>query len=193
MKILQAPNQFQAEIKKSRFIAQALHVESPESAISALKSLSDFSATHNCWAYRIGEQYRFSDDGEPGGTAGKPILSAIDNSHFDQTLVVVTRFYGGIQLGTGGLARAYGSTARQCLQQATSKPLVAQVVLHGFCPYPELGRLKAALEQAQGSIQQEQFASEGVALTLTIPKAKAPWIKQQLLSLTRGQHQLTQI
>ena len=73
-------------------------------------------ATHHCWAYRIGPAYRFGDDGEPGGTAGAPILRAIEGQGVDRVMVVVVRFYGGVKLGTGGLARAYGGTAAECLR-----------------------------------------------------------------------------
>ena len=86
--------------------------------------IGDPQATHNCWAYRIGQQYRFSDDGEPGGTAGRPILQAIEGQGFDQVVVVVTRWYGGIKLGAGGLARAYGGCAAECLRLADRVPIV---------------------------------------------------------------------
>ena len=80
--------------------------------------IADPTATHNCWAYRIGSEYRFSDDGEPAGTAGRPILAAIDGQGCDQVVVVVTRWYGGIKLGAGGLVRAYGGCAAECLRAA---------------------------------------------------------------------------
>src|SRR3546814_1073968 len=81
-------------------------------------------ANHNCWACRIGQTYRFSDDGEPGGTAGKPILQAIDGHDLDGIAVVVTRWFGGILLGSGGLVRAYGGTAALCLQGAAKVRIV---------------------------------------------------------------------
>ncbi len=94
------------EIKKSRFLAQAAPVDTPEQALAFVQAMSDPAATHNCWAYRIGQAYRFNDDGEPGGTAGRPILQAIEGQGIDCAVVVVTRWYGGIKLGAGGLARA---------------------------------------------------------------------------------------
>src|SRR5690606_40308537 len=94
---------------------------------------SDREANHNCWAWRIGQAYRFSDDGEPGGTGGKPILQAIDGQSLDRVAVVVTRWFGGILLGSGGLIRAYGGTAAMCLREAgkvrLGDPVAATVAL----------------------------------------------------------------
>src|SRR5690606_13767212 len=80
---LRGPARLQQEIRKSRFLAQAAPIDSPEGARDFVTTHSDAQATHNCWAYRIGQQYRFSDDGEPGGTAGRPILQAIEGRGFD--------------------------------------------------------------------------------------------------------------
>ena len=102
----------QEDIRKSRFLALAAPVPSIEHALAFVREVSTPEATHNCWAYRIGHDYRFNDDGEPGGTAGRPILQAIDGQRMDGVAVVVTRWYGGIKLGAGGLVRAYGGTRR---------------------------------------------------------------------------------
>src|SRR5690606_3299943 len=98
---------FAQEIKKSRFLALAAPVANEETAKEFLAQNSDPAATHNCWAWRMGQNYRFSDDGEPSGTAGKPILQAIDGQELDNIVVLVTRWFGGILLGSGGLMRAY--------------------------------------------------------------------------------------
>ncbi|MEW5318724.1 MAG: hypothetical protein WDW38_009920 [Sanguina aurantia] len=98
-------NVAQADIRKSRFIAQAAAVTSPGAALAFVHEASDGDATHNGWAYRLGQDYRFNDDGEPGGTAGRPILQAIEGQAMDGVVVVVTRWYGGIKLGAGGLVR----------------------------------------------------------------------------------------
>ena len=82
---------YEEEIKKSRFLALAGPVESPESALDFVAKHSVASATHNCWAYRIGDTYRFNDDGEPGGTAGRPILQAIESQQCDQIVVLIIR------------------------------------------------------------------------------------------------------
>lgn len=109
---------FEREIKKSKFIAVAGAVSSEQSALKFLSEVRDAKATHNCWAYKIGDQFRSNDDGEPSGTAGKPIYSAIVSSGLDRLMVVVIRYFGGIKLGTGGLVRAYGGVASECLRNA---------------------------------------------------------------------------
>ncbi|EMS52058.1 hypothetical protein TRIUR3_09989 [Triticum urartu] len=86
--------------------------------MSFLNEVKDPRATHNCWAYKVGEQFRYNDDGEPSSTAGKPIYSAISSSGIDMVMVVVIRYFGGIKLGTGGLVRAYGGVAAECLKDA---------------------------------------------------------------------------
>ncbi|XP_034689921.1 IMPACT family member YvyE isoform X2 [Vitis riparia] len=109
---------FKQEIKKSKFIAIAGHIPDQQYANSFLSQVKDPKATHNCWAYKVGDQYRSTDDGEPSGTAGKPIQAAIEASGLDRVMVVVIRHFGGIELGTGGLVRAYGRTAAECLKNA---------------------------------------------------------------------------
>ena len=108
---LAAPASHALEIKHSRFLAQACPINSAAEALAFFDAVSTPDATHNCWAYRYGNEYRSSDDGEPAGTAGRPILAAIDGQGYDRVAVVVTRWYGGIKLGAGGLVRAYGGTA----------------------------------------------------------------------------------
>src|SRR3990167_6314868 len=122
---LLGPCEYREEIRKSRFLARAAPVASAAEAQAFIAAARDPSASHNCWAWKVGNQYRFSDDGEPGGTAGRPILAAIEGQAFDQVVVLVIRWYGGIQLGTGGLARAYGGSANKCLQAAPRIELVA--------------------------------------------------------------------
>lgn len=109
--------------KKSRFIATALPVESQEEADVLLQKLKKdyYNATHNCFAYQIGENneiQRFSDDGEPQGTAGRPILDVLKGEDIKNTLICVTRYFGGTLLGTGGLVRAYGKAAKEGLYAA---------------------------------------------------------------------------
>lgn len=111
------------KIKGSRFIAEALRVETvpeAEDAIDAIRK-REYNATHHCTAYRIGpagKTFRMQDDGEPSGTAGAPILRQIDARRLTNTLVVVTRYFGGTKLGTGGLVRAYGDAASDVLAAA---------------------------------------------------------------------------
>ncbi|HET6784302.1 MAG TPA: YigZ family protein, partial [Pseudoxanthomonas sp.] len=133
------------EVKHSRFIAQATPATSPQAALAFLAQVADPNATHNCWAYRIGAEYRSSDDGEPAGTAGRPILAAIEGQGCDQVMVVVTRWYGGIKLGAGGLVRAYGGAAAECLRTAERRLLVEMRELRFGCAFGDLGSVHAAL------------------------------------------------
>src|SRR5690625_6678228 len=106
------------KIKDSRFIAESFGVEDVDHALSLIETIRrrEHSATHHCWAYRIdADTFRFNDDGEPSGTAGAPILRQIEGRELINTLVVVTRYYGGTKLGTGGLIRAYGDAAAEVL------------------------------------------------------------------------------
>ncbi|RDY00466.1 hypothetical protein CR513_16347 [Mucuna pruriens] len=124
---------FEKEIKKSKFIAIAGPIPDEKSAMSFLSQVREPRATHNCWAYKVGDQYRSNDDGEPSGTAGKPILTAIDSSGIDRVMVVVIRYFGGIKLGTGGLVRAYGGVASECLRNAPTCLVKTKVVLFLVC------------------------------------------------------------
>src|SRR5690606_15854481 len=122
--ILVEASSFRQEIKKSRFLALAAPIVDENEARGFLAQHSDPGANHNCWAWRLGQNYRFNDDGEPSGTAGKPILQAIDGQALDNVVVLVIRWFGGVLLGSGGLIRAYGGTAAACLREADKRPLV---------------------------------------------------------------------
>ena len=98
--------QYQADIKKSRFSAEAAPTASADEALAFVHAINGTEATHHCWANRIGADYCFNDDGDPGGTAGRPILPAIEGQGMDRVVVVVTRWYDCIRLGAGGLMRA---------------------------------------------------------------------------------------
>lgn len=132
---LDRPVSFSQDIKKSRFIAFAAPVTGEEDAKNFLAAHSDPDANHNCWAWRSGQTYRFSDDGEPSGTAGKPILQAIDGQALDNVAVLVIRWFGGILLGSGGLMRAYGGTAAACLRLGETSPVIAYVSATLSCPF----------------------------------------------------------
>ena len=177
----------QEEIRKSRFLATAAPVASAEQAMSFLREVAEPTATHNCWAYRIGQAYRFNDDGEPGGTAGRPILQAIEGAGVDRVMVVVTRWYGGIKLGAGGLVRAYGGTAAECLRLAERVPLVAMARLAVHCPFAELALLKARCPGWQARIEQESFDAEGATLELELPADCLDEACARIVDLTRGQ------
>lgn len=186
MRILKTAHSYQEDIRKSRFLAQAAVLSDAESATHLIAQLSTPSASHNCWAWRCGEQYRFNDDGEPGGTAGRPILAAIEHQAFDQVLVVVTRWYGGIQLGTGGLARAYGGCATQVLQSACSEVLVPRITVAGHCPYSYLDIFKVRIAEAGAVLNSEVFDAEGAWLNVAVPAVQLAALQESLNQATRG-------
>ncbi|WP_386347992.1 IMPACT family protein [Xanthomonas campestris] len=179
------------EIKHSRFVAQACALASPEQALEQVRRFAAVDATHNCWAYRYGQEYRSSDDGEPSGTAGRPILAAIDGQGYDRVVVVVTRWYGGIKLGAGGLVRAYGGTAAECLRLATRRPLVAMSLLALRCPFDDLGVVHAALSTFHADKLDEQFDAEGAALRVQVPADQLAGLKTRLCDATRNRVHLS--
>ena len=173
------------EVKHSRFIVHAAPVAAPEAALAFLAEVADPAATHNCWAYRIGAQYRFSDDGEPAGTAGRPILAAIDGQGYDQVVAVVTRWYGGIKLGAGGLVRAYGGAAAECLRLAPRQALIVQGELALTYPFEVTGAVHATLGQFGAEKLAEDFLAEGVSLRLRLPADRIDALKNHLRDATR--------
>ncbi|KAF3786881.1 IMPACT family member in pol 5'region [Nymphaea thermarum] len=156
------------EIKRSKFIGFAAPIVDEESAFSFLSEVRDPRATHNCWAYKLGDQYRSNDDGEPGGTAGRPIYSAIVSSGIDRVMVVVTRYFGGIELGTGGLVRAYGGVAADCLRDAPTSLVKAKVSVGLEVPFDLLGTVYHLLQKFQvEDIQQDyETGKEGITLVM---------------------------
>lgn len=187
---LLAPCEFQEIIRKSRFLAQAAPASSPEEAQAFIQAVSDPAATHNCWAWKIGSQYRFSDDGEPGGTAGRPMLSAIEGQDCDRVVVVVTRWYGGIQLGTGGLARAYGGCAAKCLQAGERVEQVARIRCECHCRFAELALVKARLAEFDALLDAETFDAQGARLLLALPAGQRGGLQQLLADVSRGRCEL---
>ncbi|MGV8941662.1 MAG: IMPACT family protein [Lysobacter sp.] len=180
----------EAVVKHSRFLALAAPVESPEAAFAFVAEVGDPAATHNCWAYRIGDLYRSSDDGEPAGTAGRPILSAIDGQGFDQVVVVVTRWFGGIKLGAGGLVRAYGGCAAECLRTAPRRELVEFVECTLAFEFSDTGAVHDALAAHGAGKLDEQFNATGSRLKLRLPADRLEALREQLRDATRGRARL---
>lgn len=180
------PTELTEEIKKSRFIVNAAPVTSAEQATDFINQISDLNATHNCWAWKIGQQYRFNDDGEPTSTAGRPILSAIEGQDCDQVVVVVTRYFGGIKLGTGGLIRAYGGSASHCLQQAELIELIARITLQFHCYYNEWPIIENRLKELDSIVENQEFDAEGVKVNIAITKDKLQLLQKNISDITRG-------
>jgi len=186
---LSAPCTYEEDIKKSRFAVYAAPVATVGEAMAFFAQHSDPAATHNCWAYRIGQAYRFNDDGEPGGTAGRPILQAIEGQGLDRVAVLVVRWFGGIKLGAGGLVRAYGGCAAQCLRLGPRIPIVEAATVTCRCSYAELPLLKSRIGQAGATVEAENFDGDGVALTLVVPCTALEELARTVSDITRGRSQ----
>jgi uncharacterized YigZ family protein len=184
---LSEPARLEQEIRKSRFLAQAERCGSEQEARDFLQRVGDPGATHNCWAWRSGQSYRFDDDGEPSGTAGRPILAAIENQGLDQVAVVVTRYYGGIKLGTGGLARAYGGTAAECLRTAATEALVTMQRLTIHLPFDQIAIAHQLLERHGAEKLSEAYDGSGVELTLQCPESVVTQLQDELRDASSGQ------
>ena len=183
LKRIETANQ---DVKKSRFLAFAAPITDEQAAKDFLAAHSDPTANHNCWAWRIGQAYRFSDDGEPSGTAGKPILAAIDGQELDRVAVVVTRWFGGILLGSGGLVRAYGGTAALCLRAAEKIEMIETVRATVAIDFSDMALIKARLLARDVAIINESFTDKGPVLTVELRKDEAEAILAMVLDLSRG-------
>ena len=174
------------EVKHSRFLAQAAPVESAAQALAFLADIARTPATHHCWAYRIGNDYRSSDDGEPAGTAGRPILAAIDGQGFDRVMVVVTRWYGGVNLGAGGLVRAYGGTAAECLRTAPRRALIDYRELVVQAGFEDTGAVHAALAAHGAERLDEAFDADDLRMRVRLPADRVDALAAQLRDATRN-------
>ena len=187
---LAGPCSHVVEIKKSRFLAQAAPANSPESAMAFIDSLRDNGGGHHCWAWRIDQAYRFNDDGEPSSSAGKPVLAAIDGQGFNHAVVVVTRWFGGIKLGIGGLIRAYGGTAAQCLQQARKQPIVHVTRMVLRCDFAQWSLLEGRIRERHIDIENTTYAALAVAAILAVPSGEESALAHLVADVTQGRGSL---
>lgn len=178
------------KVDGSRFLARALPVESIASADLALEETRRMyrDATHHCFAYRLGTagmEVRFSDDGEPSGTAGKPILTAIRRHDLTNILVIVTRYFGGTKLGTGGLARAYGGAAESLLAKAeTVTRFVTKSVSITF-PHDQIGNVMHCISKSGARIEDTTY-DDDVHLNLSVRESLIDQVRKQLVEATSG-------
>jgi putative IMPACT (imprinted ancient) family translation regulator len=176
-------------VQKSRFLALAAPVASAEAALGVLAEARLTTATHHCWAYRLGSQYRSSDDGEPGGTAGRPILAAIDGAGLDRIVVVVTRWYGGINLGAGGLVRAYGGVTAECLRLAARVPIIEACRLALTVGHADESPALWLLAAHAASVIEREWLAEGLRLTIELPASHQSALRAALAERLRGRVQ----
>ena len=174
--------------KKSRFIGRLWPVETEEEALTKIQEMKKqhYDATHNCWAYIIRDgAVRFSDDGEPGGTAGMPMLQVLQREGLYNVVCVVTRYFGGILLGAGGLVRAYTKGAKIAVDAAGKSMKRVWTVLYLPCPYNWYERVRLETESCGGIIRNTEFGAE-VELELLFPEARAPEFLEKLTDMTAG-------
>ncbi len=164
-------------VKKSKFISNIFYVSSEEDALNKIKEIKKkfYDARHNCYAYRInlGDNVleRYSDDGEPGGTAGQPILNVIKGAELENVLVVVTRYFGGILLGTGGLVKAYTDSAKKAISEIQIVKKTLGNLVKVEIEYQDLEKVKYYMRQNNIRISKNSFL-ENVELFLEIPPEK---------------------
>lgn len=185
---LAEPFRHDAVIENSEFLAFAQRADMPEQALEQLAALKGRypDATHHCWAYKIARAYRFNDDGEPGGTAGAPILRAIEGQGVDHVMVVVVRFYGGTKLGTGGLVRAYGGTAAECLRTAPKLHIRPRQRLMVTVPFESLSALYHLLGNFDTVKGAEEYTASGIKLVVEVYPEDAEAFGVALRDATRG-------
>ncbi len=176
--------------KKSRFISTIIHVESEEEAIAHIDRLKKqyWDARHNCYAFIIGknsETMRFSDDGEPSGTAGKPILEVLKGRELTNTLVVVTRYFGGVLLGTGGLVRAYTDSTVDGLNNARLVKMLLVRRLGITVDYNTIGKLKYLLASNNIIVVDEQY-TDMVKIIVAVPVDELTRVTDQITDSTGG-------
>ncbi|WP_180028217.1 YigZ family protein [Acinetobacter sp. YH16032] len=180
---------YEEDIKKSRFQAITGPVENEQDVKEFLNQYFDASTTHQCWAWKIGHQVRFSDDGEPSGTAGRPILATIEGNELTNIIVLVNRWYGGIKLGTGGLVRAYGGVAGQCLLQVEKIELIEKKSVNFKCQFNEWSIFQYELNQ-QKIEYIEEYVDSGVLITARMQIHEIEPFKLKIQDVTRGREQL---
>lgn len=180
---------FEEDIKKSRFQAIAAPVENEQQVKKFLEKHLDLTTTHQCWAWKIGHNVRFNDDGEPSGTAGRPILATIEGNDLANAIVLVNRWYGGIKLGTGGLVRAYGGCAGQCLLLAEKIELIEKKKIYFQCQFSEWSIFQYELN-TQDIEYKKQYTADGVEVEALLQIHQIDPLKLKIQDVTRGREQL---
>ncbi|WP_337012874.1 IMPACT family protein [Pantoea sp. AS142] len=179
-------------IKKSRFITLLAHTQGAEEARAFVQQVKSEhpAARHHCWAWIAGapddsQQLGFSDDGEPSGTAGKPMLAQLMGANIGEITAVVVRYYGGIMLGTGGLVKAYGGGVQQGLKQLPRQRKVLMKLFTLQCDYAQLSDIERLIQRFEGKVTDSQF-QDRIALTLALPYRQIDGFKNNLSDFSRG-------
>ena len=173
--------------KRSRFIGRCFPIKTEEEAMEKLNAIRKlhYDATHNCWAYALsGGAQRFSDDGEPGGTAGMPIMDTLIKRDIKDALIVVTRYFGGILLGSGGLVRAYSRSASEALSAAGCGLMSPCRVIEFAVDYPRYGGIEGFVK-ANSVVDGIEFL-ENVRFCVTVPEEKTDGFIRAVIEKTDG-------
>jgi uncharacterized YigZ family protein len=186
-------------IDRSRFVTTVDHAASVVEARAFVTAVSaEFAdATHNCWAYVVGppgdtSRVGMSDDGEPHGTAGRPMLHMLLHGGVGDVAAVVTRYYGGIKLGKGGLVRAYSGGVRHALEALNTRELVSTSIVDLAIDYAELDAVRRSFPDYEVGVLSEQFG-ERVTLRLALPDEHVPAFERIVAGLTSGAARLTPV
>lgn len=176
--------------KKSRFLGKIEKVESEEEALEFIERIKKqyWDARHNCFAYIIGkkgETVRCSDDGEPSGTAGKPMLEVLQNQQLCNVVAVVTRYFGGVLLGTGGLVRAYTQATQEALKEAEVCTMIPMSVMTVQTDYNAIGKIKYVLAQEEIPVLNEEYTAD-VVVTMAVPLTEKERMVKKLTEVTNG-------
>jgi uncharacterized YigZ family protein len=162
------------KVKGSKFIANVIHAPNKIIADTKYQQIKKkyHDATHNCYAYRITDNdFRYSDDGEPSGTAGLPIFKVLENHEIFEVLLIVTRYFGGTKLGTGGLARAYSDAAMECIRSSKKIVKTKYVTINLQTTYARYNDLLRLVSKFNGKFKQSDYQDK-IDLTLQIPKSR---------------------
>ena len=174
------------EIKKSEFIAYAYPVNSREQAMFHVEQLREkyADARHHCWAYIIGDPNNttsagFDDDGEPNGTAGRPILNVLQHKSIGNVIIIVVRYFGGIKLGAGGLTRAYAGSAQAAVDEMVLLPYVPMAQVQILAEFATEAQCRYVVENLGGSIDDVHYSKQ-VTLTVTLAERNIEPLKERL-------------
>jgi uncharacterized YigZ family protein len=179
-------------IQRSRFITTLAHAPDPEAAHAFVETVrSEFpDATHNCWAFVAGApgsttRIGMSDDGEPHGTAGRPMLTTLLHADVGEIVAVCTRYYGGVKLGTGGLSRAYSGGVVLALETLPTEERVERVSIDVTVGYPDVDAIQRLVEERSLPVEEEVFGAE-VRYRLGVPVEEVEELRARIADLTRG-------
>lgn len=175
--------------KRSSFLGHVRFAETEDAAREFINDMKKkhYDARHNCWCYIIrGGAVRYSDDGEPQGTAGLPMLEVFRREGVENVVCVVTRYFGGVLLGTGGLLRAYTKSAKDALDAAGIAAVRRWVKLETVCPYSLLERMKTECMALEGAVSDVEYGAD-VRMSFLLPEAKAEAFCARVTELSAGQ------